>query len=101
MNGSTLSVRHRKAAGTDLSFVSDDELLAAATGLVASQAAHDATLGHVLAELEVRLVCDRQFGSTTATWLADQTRADRLAIRARVNVANQLRHPFGPVDVAW
>ena len=89
-----------KAAGTDLHFVSDDDLLAAATGLVASQAAHDATLGHVLAEVEARLVCDRQFGSTTATWLADQTRADRLAIRARVNVANQLRYPLGPVDVA-
>jgi Domain of unknown function (DUF222) len=91
---------NRKAAGADLHFASDDELLAAALGLVTARAALDAADSHVLAELEARQVCDRQLGSNTATWLAHETRADRVTLRSRVNVATRLRHPLGEVDDA-
>ena len=58
----------RSAAGADVSFVSDDELLDAARYLAAARAAFDAAELHVLGELDARGVCDREFGSGTATW---------------------------------
>ena len=91
---------NRKAAGADLHFASDDELLAGAKAMVAATAMAEAAQLHLLAELDERQVCDHEFGSTTATWLAQETRADRGALAARVNMAEKLRRPFGAIDAA-
>jgi len=83
-----------------VSFASDDELLAGVKAMAAARAAFDAAELHVLGELDRRGVCDREFGSTTATWVAHETRADRQAVRVRVQVAAKLHHPLSDVDEA-
>ena len=45
----------------------------------------------MLAELEVRGVCDREFGLATASWLADRTHGSRPHVAARVRVGTKLR----------
>ena len=54
-------------------------------------ASDEAANGHVLAELEVRGVCDREFGLTTASWLAAETHGSRPVLAARVKAAVKLR----------
>jgi hypothetical protein len=54
----------------------------------------------VLGELEARGVCDRQFGSCTAWWVAHETRADRSTLAARVRTAGKLRGRLDRVDAA-
>ena len=94
-------VRHcQKAAGSEVSFASDDELLAGVKAMATARAAFDAAELHVLGELDRRGVCDREFGSTTATWVAHETRADRHVVRGRVQVAAKLHHPLRDVDDA-
>ena len=90
----------QKAAGAEVSFASDDELLAGVKALAAARAAFDAAELHVLGELDRRGVCDRDFGSTTATWVAHETRADRRVVAGRVQVAAKLHHPLGEVGEA-
>ena len=81
----------RKAAGVDVTLAADAELLAAAVHLESVRAAVDAAAGHVVAELEARGVCDRDFGLTTASWLAHETHGSRPVIAGRVRVASKLR----------
>ena len=95
-----LAETNRKAAGADLGLACDDELLVAARVMVEVVALAEAAQLHVLAELEARQVCDREFGCATATWVASETRSDRVAVRSRVNVATKLRHRLGAVDDA-
>ena len=95
-----LAERCRKAAGVDVSFASDAELCAAAVELEAGLAALQAAQLHVLAELETREVCDRQFGLSTASWLADRTRLPRGVAASRVRVATKLRRQLDGVDGA-
>jgi hypothetical protein len=94
-----LAEQSRKAAGTDVSLASDAELLAAAVVLEAKRASDDAARGHVLAELEVRGVCDREFGLATASWVAHETHGPRAAITGQVKTAVKLRR-FPTVDDA-
>ena len=89
-----------KAASTEVGFASDDELLAGAVDVASARAALDAAECHLLGELEARKVCDRQFGSVTATWLAHVTRCDRRTVSARVKVGAKLRTTLGAVDDA-
>ena len=71
----------QKAAGAEaVSFAADSELLAAVEVLAAARATFDAAELHVLGELDARGVCDREFGSRTATWVAHVTGGDRRAI---------------------
>lgn len=95
-----LAERCRKAAGDDLSFASDAELCNAAVELEAGLAALQAAQLHVLAELEVREVCDRQFGLSTASWLAGRTHLPRGVAGGRVRVATKLRRHLDQVDQA-
>ena len=81
----------RKAAGTDVSLASDGELLAAALAMSSERASSEAAWGHLLAELEVRGVCDREFGLTTASWLAHETHASRTVIAGQVKTAVKVR----------
>jgi len=89
----------RKAAGTDVSFADDAELLAAAVELESARAALDAAAGHVLGELDARGVCDRDFGLSTVSWLAHHTHRSRPVIAGRVKTAAKLRR-LGVVDDA-
>jgi Domain of unknown function (DUF222)/HNH endonuclease len=92
--------RCRKAAGADVGLAGDDELCDAVRELAAARSALDAAEGHVLAELEARGVCERNFGLSTVSWVADQTKAPRGVCAARVRVAGQLRTLLGEVDEA-
>src|SRR4051794_12534129 len=89
-----------KAAIADVALLSDDELLAAATGLERCRAMLEAVGAHVVGELAVREVCDREFGCNTTTWVAHETGGDRAAIGVRVQVAAKLRYPLIEVDAA-
>ena len=89
-----------KAAGTEVGFASDDELLAGAVDMATARAAFAAAECHLLGELEARQVCGRQFGSVTATWLAHETRCDWPTVSARVRVGSKLRSTLGAVDDA-
>ncbi len=95
-----LAERCRKAAGTDVSVAPDAELCAAAVELEAGLAALQAAQLHVLAELEAREVCDRQFGLSTASWLVDRARLPRRVACGRVRVATKLRGQLVRVDEA-
>ena len=95
-----LSGRCRQAATADVSAASEDELLAAATGLVGVRAMLDAAEAHVLGELQVRGTTDRCFGLRTAGWVAHETRADRGAVHRRVKLGCQLRSTLDTVDAA-
>jgi Domain of unknown function (DUF222) len=95
-----LADRCRKVAGTEVGFASDAELCAAAVELEAGLAALQAAQLHVLAELDAREVCDRQFGLPTASWLADRTHLPRAVASGRVRVATKLRRRLGRVDEA-
>ena len=86
-----LAEQSRKAADADVSLLSNDELLAAAVAGEAKRASDDAARGHVLAELEVRGVCDQEFGLTTASWLAHETHGSRSVLTASVKAAMELR----------
>ncbi len=90
----------RGAAGTDVSFASDDELCQTAIVLEAARAALDAAQLHVLGELEVRGVCDRRFGVGTASWLAEHAKSARPDVASRVKLATKLRAGLGQVDEA-
>jgi hypothetical protein len=81
----------RRAALADVHTASDDDLCAAAIALEQARASLDAAEAHVLAELDVRGVCDREFGLVTASWLADRTHASRPHVAARVQVGKKLR----------
>jgi hypothetical protein len=54
-----------KAGGADVSLASDDELCSAVRELAVARAGLDAAEAHVLGELEMRGVCDREFGLKT------------------------------------
>src|SRR3954447_22914477 len=88
-------------AAADPHDLSDDELLAAAKATVRLEAKLAAAQSHVLAELEVRGVCDREFGSSTGAWVANETNSDRAVMAGRVRVAARLRCPLDQVDAAW
>ena len=80
----------RKAAGADVSLASDDQLLAAAVELVGARAALDGAEAHVLGELERRGTCDRRFGLSTGSWVANETHASRQTMRSRVRLGTRL-----------
>ena len=81
----------RKAAGADVSLRGDDDALAQTRMLVEALACTEAALGHASADLEGRGVCDREFGLSTASWLAHVTHGSRPALAGRVTTALQLR----------
>ena len=90
----------RKAAGADVGLAGDDELCDAVRQLAVARSALDAAEGHVLAELEARGVCERHFGLSTVSWVADRTKARRGVCAARVRVAGKLRSLLPVVDAA-
>ncbi|MGZ4693329.1 MAG: DUF222 domain-containing protein [Acidimicrobiales bacterium] len=86
-----LTERCWRAAKTDLAGASDDELLEAAVQLQRARAAFDAAEAHVLAELDVRGVCDRRYGHPTARWVARETLVAPGSVRRRVVTGRWLR----------
>ena len=90
----------RKAAGDKIEFASDAELCAAIVDVVAARRGLDAFEAHVLAELDTRGVCERDYGMTTGRWVAWRTNEAPGPCRSRVNVANMLRQHFAHVDAA-
>lgn len=89
-----------EVAGKDLSAASDADLYAAEKAYAKVRAAVDAGEGRVLAELEARGACDRDFGMGTATWVAHTTHGDRRVVATRVNVATKLRGPLADTGEA-
>jgi len=89
-----------KAAGADVSLATDAELLAAVEALMSARAAFDAVEGHVLAELEGRGVCDREFGLSTPSWVAWHTGVSRSAVAGRLRVSVRLRTLLTETDDA-
>jgi hypothetical protein len=86
-----LAERCRKAAGADVVLAGDGNLCEAVGELAAARSALEAAEAHVLAELEARAVCDREFGHQTGAWAALQTHAPRSACVARVRLGTRLR----------
>ena len=94
-----LAEASRKAAGADVALVSDAELCDAVRLAAESRAALEAFEAHVLAEMDVRGTCDREFGSPTLWWVTAQTRAPRAAVAARLRLGAKLRE-LDVVDAA-
>ncbi len=90
----------RKAAGTDVSLLSDRELCEAALALEEQRRLTDAAEGHVLAELEKRSVCERDHGLSTGGWLAREAMLPSAVARCRVKVGVELSSRFAGVDDA-
>ncbi|WP_334143765.1 HNH endonuclease signature motif containing protein [Rhabdothermincola sp.] len=90
----------RKLAALDASLADDEALLEGVQALEELRRALDAAEGHLLAELERRGVCDREFGSGTAGWLAREAMLPAAVAKARVGVGLALRASFGRVDEA-
>jgi hypothetical protein len=99
-DGTELAEQCRKAAGAEVGLAGDDQLLVAVRELGVARSALDAAEGHVLAELEARGVCEREFGLSTTSWVADRTKAARGVVAARVRVGSKLRTLLGEVDDA-
>ncbi len=79
---------------------SDDDLCQATLVLATARAALDAIELHLLAELEARQVCDREFGLSTTSWVADQAHVPRGGVATRVKVGTRLRSHLSRVDAA-
>ncbi len=78
--------------------VTDDVVLADwAADLERRRTALDAETAVVLAELEARAACDREYGLTTGGWLAREAHLPFAVSKARVTVAAKLRTHFGEV----
>ena len=92
-DGTEVAEQCRKAAGADVGLAGDDELCDAVRELAVARSALDAAEGHVLAELEARGVCEREFGLSTTSWVADRTKAPRGVVAGRVRVGRQAAHP--------
>jgi len=90
----------RKAAGADCGLATDVELGDAVGWVAVARAGLDAFEAHLLAELDVRGVCDREFGSPTLWWVTSQTRAPRAVVAARLRLGARLRFPLGLTDEA-
>ena len=86
-----LAEASRKAASADVSLVSDGELCDAIPSIAEARAALDAFEAHVLAEVDVRGTCDREFGLATLWWVTAQTRAPRPVVAARLRMGVKLR----------
>ncbi len=89
----TADVRDRasKVACVEVALWSDDELCGAVVDVAAARAALDAHEAHVLAELEQRGTCDREFGLSTTSWVMHHTGMPRATVAARVKTATRLR----------
>src|SRR3954453_7355550 len=90
----------RKIAGADPGAGGDDELCAAAVALAELVSLASTGLAHVLAELDVRGVCDRDYGMTTGSWLGRGARLPRAIARQHLKVGAALRSPLDEVDDA-
>jgi hypothetical protein len=90
----------RKAALGDVALATDAQLCDAVRDLARARAALDAAEAHVLAELDARGVCDREFGSPTLRWVTAQTHAARPAVKTRLATGLRLRTMLDAVDEA-
>ena len=89
-----------KAAGVDVSFGSDGELMAAALVLEEVRSLVDAAEAHVLARLDAEAVCDRECGHRTGTWLGHEAAVSKAGARARVRTARRAVGWFATFDAA-
>jgi hypothetical protein len=89
-----------KAVRVDAELASDDDLLESVGGLARARGLLDAVEAHVLAELDSREFCDREFGLATGTWLARETGVPMAVGHQRVKVASTLRSHLDEVDDA-
>jgi Domain of unknown function (DUF222)/HNH endonuclease len=92
--------RCRSMATVTRAACTDDDLCQAAVMVASARAALDALELHVLAQLEARQVCDREFGLSTASWVADQAHVPRGGVATRVKVGTRLRSHLSQVDAA-
>jgi hypothetical protein len=90
----------RKAAAVDVSMLPDDELLVGIGALVEARSFLDATLGHLLAEIDVRKATEALVGLTAGAWFAREAGVPVAAGKDRVRVARQLHDRLDEVDQA-
>jgi hypothetical protein len=90
----------RQIAATDPAAASDDELCEWVVALAELQSLVAAGVAHAAAELEARGVCDREFGLSTAAWLAREASVPSHVAREAVKTGTKLRTPLGQVDQA-
>jgi hypothetical protein len=90
----TLTDLCQRVADVDVTALSADEVAGVARGFAAARAGLDAAEARWLGVLESSGVCDR-FGSTTASWVAHETRASRGSVNIRVRVGVEVGHRFG------
>lgn len=84
----------------DPAAASDDALVERVASIERRRTQLDAEEAAVLAELEARGTCDREFGLTTAGWLAREAGLPAPVARARVAVGKKLRSCFPVVAEA-
>ncbi len=90
-DAATITRECSQAAGDDVAFASDEELLAAEVELRAARSAFEVAEAHVLGELRVRGVTDRCFGLKTPQWVASQAKVDRRPIARLAHLGVRLR----------
>jgi hypothetical protein len=89
-----------KASGVDASLVGDEELLAAAAALEGVRGLLEATQAHVLEQLHLRAVTDREYGHRVGNWLAMQTVTSKKRCNGRARTADRLMRWFAEFDQA-
>jgi hypothetical protein len=82
----------RKLMGADPGAAADDELREALLSITRHDQRTQLAAARILAELERREVCDRDFGMTTATWLAREANLPPNRCRGQVATAKALTH---------
>jgi hypothetical protein len=90
----------RKVAGLGVGAASDRDLCAAALVLAELQSLVAVGQARVLAELDVRGVCDVEFGLTTASWLAREAMLPGRTTRGQVKVGRRLSELLPDVEAA-
>jgi hypothetical protein len=91
---------HPGGAAFDASVSGDADLVERVAAIERQRTRLDAEEAAVLAELEMRGTCDRDFGLKTAGWLAREATLPGSVARARVRVAVKLRRWFPQVAEA-
>jgi hypothetical protein len=90
----------RRIAGMNPAGGSDDEVCVAMVAFAELASLASAGLAHMAAEADIRGVCDREYGLSTASWLARETGLPTVVARSHVKVGSVLATRLGEVDAA-
>lgn len=89
-----------KVAGADAGIAADDELMGAAVVLERTRGLLESAQAHVLDQLHLRAVTDREFGHRVGPWLAQTASAPKARCKGRAKTAEKLLGWFAEFDTA-